>query len=609
MDGRRCRLIAATLLVAAAAMGADKAAAPAPPCLTAASTDCGVAAGEMKLARDLFRRGVRLHSYGNREAALDAFQQASGLVPRNVEFAAARELERQALVLDHVQRGNRAREQGRDIEAEAEFRAALALDPQNAFAASQLQAVVPPAPEAAALRRVAESVAVRLQPQPGPRELHLRGDTQSVVTQTLKAFGIDVVLDPAVISRPLRFDIGDADFATVLAALEHATHTFVVPEGPRAAHVFPDTNEARRDREPLILETFYLSDTISTQEMNDIVSAFRVLFDVRFMTPAPQQHAITVRAPRRIVDAAAEWLEQLQQGPPQVMLDVRFYEVSRTALRELGVNLPLQFQMFNATTAALTLGQGNTQDLINQLFTSGGINQANTQALQGLLGQLQNQQNSIFNTPFATFGGGLTRMGLVIPPATVSALFNSSEVRTLEHFMLRAMHNAPATFQVGSRYPILNATFAPIFNTSAISQVIQNNSFQTPFPSFNYENLGVDVKATPAIHGDGDVTLKLELEIKTLTGEAFNGVPVIATRTYNGSMTLKEGEAGFVAGSLTRSDQRNLSGLPGLGRLPTVGRLFSSEHKEHDEDELLISITPRLLSLPPQNGGLIMLTR
>jgi general secretion pathway protein D len=578
------------------------------PCLTATSSDCGVSAAEMNAARKVFDEGVRLHVSGRKEEAFDAFERAARLVPRNVEFATAREFERQALVLAHVGRGNRLSDAGERVGAAAEYRTALELDPQNTFAAARLQETVAPKPATPELRRVSESMVDRLQPQPGPREFHLKGESANVIREVLQAYGIDPILDPLLAPRVVRFDVADADFETMLAALEHVTGTFVVPRGPRSAHVFPDTAETRRDNERMMLETFYLSEATTAQEINDIVSVFRAVLDMRYISVAPQQHTITVRAPQRTVDAAAAWLEQIEQGAPQVMLDITFYEVSQSALRDLGLQLPSQFRMFNLTAGALALRGGNIQDLINQLFSSGGINQANSQALQGLLAQLGNQQNSIFQTPFATFGGGKTLMGVSLPAAGVHALFTRGEIRTLEHLTLRAGQNTPATFQVGSRYPILNATFAPIFNSAAIAQVIQNNSFIAPFPSFNYENLGVNVKATPAIHGS-DVTLKLEMEIKTLTSQSFNGVPVLSTRSYIGAITLANDEPGFVVGSMTRSEQLSVSGTPGVSELPGLGRVFRVDNKQTSEAELLISITPRVVRLPPESTAAIMLRR
>ena len=64
---------------------------------------------------------------------------------------------------------------------------------------------------------------------------------------------------------------------------------------------------------------------------------------------------------------------------------------------------------------------------------------------------------------------------------------------------MRAAQNIAATVKIGERYPILNSTFSPIYNTAAIASVIGNGSYIAPFPSFNYEDLGLTVKATPSI--------------------------------------------------------------------------------------------------------------
>ena len=89
---------------------------------------------------------------------------------------------------------------------------------------------------------------------------------------------------------------------------------------------------------------------------------------------------------------------------------------------------------------------------------------------------------------------------------------------------------------------MINASFAPVFNTPAIASVIQNNSFQSPFPSFTFEDIGLSVKAKPLVNGNSDVSMDLELQFRALQGQSINGVPVISNREYKGSMTLRDGE-------------------------------------------------------------------
>jgi Flp pilus assembly secretin CpaC len=168
-------------------------------------------------------------------------------------------------------------------------------------------------------------------------------------------------------------------------------------------------------------------------------------------------------------------------------------------------------------------------------------------------------------------------------------------VKNLEHATLRVAEGNEASFKVGSRFPILNASFAPIFNTPAIAQNIQNNTFQAAFPSFNYEDLGLTMKAKPQVNGNLDVSLALEMQLRTLTGTSVNGVPVISNREYKGSIWLRDGEPAVVAGSVSRSEQRSLGGIPGLGAVPGLNKIMTTNIRQDDDDELLIVITPHVV--------------
>jgi len=175
------------------------------------------------------------------------------------------------------------------------------------------------------------------------------------------------------------------------------------------------------------------------------------------------------------------------------------------------------------------------------LISSGGINQANNSAISALLAQLQGQQNSIFSQPLATFGGGKTLTGVSLDQLSAQLSLNEGWIKTLDHATLRTSQGNDATFRMGSRFPILNASFAPIFNTSAISRVLQNNTFQAAFPSFSYEDLGLTIKAKPAVTSGSDVSMQLEISLRSLSGTSVNGVPVIGNREYKGTITLLDG--------------------------------------------------------------------
>ena len=163
--------------------------------------------------------------------------------------------------------------------------------------------------------------------------------------------------------------------------------------------------------------------------------------------------------------------------------------------RNIGVHIPNTFNLYNIPAVALVgLGGQSIQQLINQLIASGGINQVGSTALSGLLAQLGGQQGSIFSQPLATFGGGLTFSGVSLDNFAAALSLNESWVRSLENMSVRAGQGTDASFHLGERFPILNASYAPIFNSPQISQVLGNQSYIPPFPSVSYEDSGIERK-------------------------------------------------------------------------------------------------------------------
>ncbi|MGE5205406.1 MAG: hypothetical protein ACM3PW_07310 [Chlamydiota bacterium] len=571
-----------------------------------------VTAQERKEARRVFSRGLKLRAAGKNEEAYDLFERAARLDPAHTEYLTTREVARQQLVYDYLQRGNQEMLAGQQSQALAQFRSALHLDPSNQFAQQRMRDVLSEwAPPAAVqqTRVLAQAGTIQLQPQTGRRDFRFRGDSRMLLQQVAAAYGISATMDDSVVSRRVRFDIDNVNFVTAMQTAGQVTHTFWAPLSEKQVVVAADTPQNHRQFDRMALRTIYVPNATTPQQLNDVVNLLRVLFEIRFVTQQPATSTITLRAPQEVLQAATRLLEGLDEQRPQVLLDIKLYQVSSTLTRALGLNTPAQFTMFNIPAGALALlGGQNIQQLINQFIASGGINAANSQALQGLLAQLQNQAgSSIFSQPFATFGGGLTLMGLTLPQISAAFSDNQSSVSTLQHVVLHASQSDPATLRMGERYPILNASFAPIFNSPALSSVIANGSFQAPFPSFSYEDLGLTVKAKPAIHGTSSVTLDMEIQLRSLLGQSFNGVPVIAQREYKGMITLENGEPGVVVGAVSTTDQNSLSGIPGIAQIPGVNKVLGSNNTQTEDDELMVVITPHVLSSPVSGGAEVWL--
>jgi len=563
-------------------------------------------AHEIAEAKKEFSAGLRLKASGKSEPAYEKFVRAAELNPRNVEYATARELTRQELVMAALDRGNKAMSGMNDVVATSEFRKALELDPTNEFARQRLKDAIwedTPAPSHT-LQIAQKSLEVELSPSAERKDFHFKGDSRTLLTQIARSYGITATIDDSVKTRQVRFDIDKVTFEDAMGAATQVTKAFWIPLSGSQMYVVADTLENRRNFERLSIRTFYLSEVVTPQEINDLVNALRVVLDIRIVTQDASESTITIRAPQAIVEAASRMIESVANGRPEVMLDVRVYQISSSLVRSLGTQLPNQFTIFNISPALIaSLGAG-ASDLINQLISSGGINQGNSQAIQALLAQLaQSSQNPLLSTPFATFGGGLTLTGVSsTPPIAVKLSVNESNVRNLEHVDLLATQNTQAVMRIGERYPLVNATFAPIFNSPAISQVLGNQSYVAPFPSFNFEDLGLNLKATPIIHSNTDVSLKLELNIRTLGTQTVNGIPVIQNREYIGSITLKNEESGVVAGLISKDDSRSLAGYPFLSRVPGLSYASAVHDKNVDDDELLVVITPHIVRMAQTEG-------
>ena len=590
------------LLFAGVCWAADTPAAAPPLCSNSGGAPaCHGPKKDLKAARQAFARGVKLEKSQNLNEAFYEFEEAARLVPQNVEYLTAREMTRQHLAGLHLEQGNSELLSGRQVEALAEFRTALSLDPQNEFAQQRISDALGPVPvqTASPPRVVGSTDSLTPKPIDGHHDIHYRGDSRGLLTAVAASYGLAVVFDDSFPSRRVRFDLENADFGTAMQAASAVTKSFSVALEDTVLFASADTLENHKLYDRMGMRSFYIPGSNAPTDLNDLMNTMKTVFEFKFVGLNAPSSTMTLRGPKAPLDAATQFLEQLNSPRPEVMLDLKVFQVSHTYMRMIGLHVPNNFNLFNIPAAALAaLGGQSIQSLINQLISSGGINQAGSQSISALLAQLQSQQNSIFSQPLATFGGGLTLMGLSFDQLAAALTMNESSVQELDHVHLRASQQKDATFKLGERYPILNASFAPIYNSAAIAAVVGNQSYAAPFPSVSYEDIGLTLKAKPLVHNNSDIALELEMQFRTLGATSSNGVPIISNREYKGGVMLKEGQPAVVAGMVTASEERTLSGLPGFSKIPGFGLLTSQSTKQEENDELLILITPYVVRSP-----------
>jgi hypothetical protein len=199
-----------------------------------------------------------------------------------------------------------------------------------------------------------------------------------------------------------------------------------------------------------------------------------------------------------------------------------------------------------------------------------------------------------------TLTASVTGSGLSL--GTVPATVEANQVAT---FTLTAdPTNLAANTYVGALTVTaggITQTVQVSFSVGAISSGTNGTNVYTPVPSFTFEDLGLVLKLTPLVHDNDEVSLGVEAEVKLLTGQSVNGVPVVSNRSLKSTVRLKTGEWAAVAGLLDTNEGRNISGLAGLSEIRFLGPLVSTHEHDKSSDEVILLMRPRLLNVPPSD--------
>jgi general secretion pathway protein D len=108
------------------------------------------------------------------------------------------------------------------------------------------------------------------------------------------------------------------------------------------------------------------------------------------------------------------------------------------------------------------------------------------------------------------------------------------------------------------------------------------------------------VKTTPRLHPGNELTLHMEMELRSLSTSKFNDIPVISNRSVDETMRLKMDEPSVLAGIFVLDKSNSVTGIPGVANLPGAGFAAGSRNPQSQDTELIIVVTPRLLRAAPR---------
>ena len=260
----------------------------------------------------------------------------------------------------------------------------------------------------------------------------------------------------------------------------------------------------------------------------------------------------------------------------QVMLEVRFLEVSRSAGRDLGVNL---FVGNGSGTRGFNTGAPGTSSPITQAGPgAGGVPIFTTPATGGTL---------LTSTagPFATILANVISNGHGSLDALVTALEQKGLIRRLAEPNLIALSGDTARFLAGGEYPV------PVPSTT---------SSGAPTVTIDYKKFGVELAFVPTVLSRGVINLRIEPSVSEpdfANTVVIQGtiVPTFTVRNTRTTVELRDGQSFAIAGLLQNKNTRGISQVPWIGSVPVLGALFRSADYQQQETDLVVIVTPHLV--------------
>jgi general secretion pathway protein D len=359
-----------------------------------------------------------------------------------------------------------------------------------------------------------------------------------------KFTNLSVMFDPTFRDQPVSIDLRGQSLEDALNALSLTTRNFWRVTAQRTISVVPDTSAKRREYEEEIVRTFYLSNA----DLKETIDMLRIVVDARRISAITATNAITIKDTAERITAAGKIITAIDKARPEVIIDVELLEVNRTHLHEYGLQIASPGSAGINGAADINRAGLSLKDLSN--LTSADV------LLTGL------------------------------PSLYYRLLKNDSATRILANPQLRTSEGIPAQARFGERVPVPVTTFAPIAAGGVQTQ---------PITSFNYEPIGVNIDITPRMHHDDAVTLVLKVDLSSISGKGFGDLPTFGSRQINTVIRLKDGETNMLAGLIRDEERTSLSGIPGLSDLPVIGRLFAYNHKETQETDIILTLTPRIV--------------
>jgi len=527
-------------------------------------------------AKKLFAAGQKAEAREDYDAAYEAFRKAYAKAPNDLRMRTAYYRLRQSASSTHVTQGRKLLDKGDEQGALSQFLRATEIDPGNEAALQEINKVrskqigKPIRSETSLSESAEESIEAagapaELKPVTNePFTLRMTEDSKVVYQAIGKAAGINVLFDPDYNGKRIQVDLVNVPLLDALRIVGTLSTTFWRPVTNNTIFVAQNNRSKHTELDEQAVQTFYLSNAWQQNDLNDVQTALRNVMANAKVYGVPSQNAIVIRATPDELTLAQKIINDLDKARPEVVVDVAIMEVDKDKLRNIGLSWP------GSISFALQPPQSSTST--TSTTTTTGTTTTNALTL-----------NNLANLNANSFA-------ITVGSATANLLLTDSDGKILQNPRIRATDGQKATMKIGQRIPIATGSYQT-GATTAITSSLVNTQFQ-------YIDVGVNIEMTPTVHFDHDVTLKLKIEDSSeASNVTISGVtePIIAQKTSEQTIRMREGESTILAGILNKQDLTSSSGIPGLGELPLLKYVFGQKQHEVIDDEVVFVLTPHVV--------------
>lgn len=386
-------------------------------------------------------------------------------------------------------------------------------------------------------------------------------DVREIYAAMGRAYGINILVDTKIRSEKISIDLRGLDFIKSLDTLMILNRHFFKVVDHNTLIILEDNKNNRERYTNQIVKTYYLSNITP----NDLKNHLRQMGDIKEFATNDELNAITIKGSPEQIALANHIIQANDKPQPEVIIEVELLEVNKTAMRNVGLApvSPIDGQ------SDYSLGViADPLDRSDDDAASGGI--------RGFFPHLNSED-------FLT----------LIPAVAIHFLKESGDSRMVANPQLRVSAGKEASILIGQKIPIASTAFTPIgVGTSSANSAVSQLGGQ-PLTTYNYNDVGTNLRITPRVHHNDEITLELSLEVSTVVSGGLQ--PILGQRKVETTIRLKNGETNVLAGLLTNDERRSLRGIAGLADIPVLGRLFSNDDKVINQTDIVLTLKPLIV--------------